>query len=968
MFRGGGEAVPNQYKGFSKLPENVQQKMNPALAKRYQQGGIASMMDPASMPQGNPMAGGQMDPAQMAMMEAEQAGRAQGEQLGAMVGQKTMAGLDQAEDFQGAIDALRGNSAPLEARYQELAGFVGNQDAMQTPESVLAMVQPTIMMTEEGAVDSGIGQLMQQITGNTAMETPDGQPTAMAEGVGSLMGVGQQPAEKKLLADGGAVQKYQLGGGVVPMTDYQTSQLPQYLQETQKFYKDILGDPQEQKKAMQANILFNLADRGLALAGGVDPRTGESMAGAPILSQLGRAGAGLGGQIGEQLAQQRALEQNIGLQALKSAEAKEAARLLAIQGERKITLEQANKIEQMNLNQLFNKDNMTSSQDHAKTLQAALFDHQKVLEDQKFNNLQLTKSQERDFQEKIIRIKTEINKNAVAVEHEQQVKMLGLKSEADINRDINNIEKSGEVQKDLTKLKAQLSSQESDIQRGHEVAQLATQIASKEKIALDSNELQILLQEKVQNFKLGENEKDRLFKASESALNRALQEGLQKDSQEFKFLFQEIANDFQLSESAQNRLFQANQNYFDRLQKDQLQASDQAFRQILADQNIELTISESAKDRALKSGTGYLERALKERGLSIQEATLQMNKDYNERIATVKELEAQALNLGKKSDTASMLYITNNVDGYNAGTLGITEKRLFEMVVENYTSPRYDHETGTTTSKGLPQEIRNSIETSRFNVAPPTVGGVGPTIEAANDQRVQNVENFQQNFEAQGGYGNEDARKSLISNIFKDGVVDLNSEYWSLVPTKLVEPDINYQDARGLLSAIPRTGVFLTRLGRDLFGGEPESGKQREFSEAETRIGNLHNKLLSLSNRNLEVVSGSDGRTLKSVQDQLAATIAPLKGKFTFSETMRDTLSGASSKLANQMQVLADVLEEYGGNSEGYTEAQVTKARNYMQDLVITTAEVLALKRAFDDGKRVLSQSSTSRGNNIFKK
>ena len=83
---------------------------------------------------------------------------------------------------------------------------------------------------------------------------------------------------------------------------------------------------------------------------------------------------------------------------------------------------------------------------------------------------------------------------------------------------------------------------------------------------------------------------------------------------------------------------------------------------------------------------------------------------------------------------------------------------------------------------------------------------------------------------------------------------------------------------------------------------------------------------------------------------------------------MRDTLSGASSKLANQMQVLADVLEEYGGNSKGYTEAQVTKARNYMQDLVITTAEVLALKRAFDDGNRVLSQSNTSRGNNIFTK
>ena len=158
MFRGGGEAVPNQYKGFSKLPENVQQKMNPTLAKKYQQGGIASMMDPASMPQGNPMAGGQMDPAQMAMMEAEQAGRAQGEQIGAMVGEQTMMGLDQADDFKGAIDAIRGNNAPLEARYQELSEYVGPQDAMQTPESVLALVQPVMVMA---SVDQGIGELAQ---------------------------------------------------------------------------------------------------------------------------------------------------------------------------------------------------------------------------------------------------------------------------------------------------------------------------------------------------------------------------------------------------------------------------------------------------------------------------------------------------------------------------------------------------------------------------------------------------------------------------------------------------------------------------------------------------------------------------------------------------------------------------------------------------------------------------------------
>ena len=37
-FKDGGE-VPSKFKGFSKLPEPVQQKMNPSLAKKYERGG-----------------------------------------------------------------------------------------------------------------------------------------------------------------------------------------------------------------------------------------------------------------------------------------------------------------------------------------------------------------------------------------------------------------------------------------------------------------------------------------------------------------------------------------------------------------------------------------------------------------------------------------------------------------------------------------------------------------------------------------------------------------------------------------------------------------------------------------------------------------------------------------------------------------------------------------------------------------
>ena len=35
----GGEAVPAKFKGFSKLPEKVQQKMDPDLAQKYEAGG-----------------------------------------------------------------------------------------------------------------------------------------------------------------------------------------------------------------------------------------------------------------------------------------------------------------------------------------------------------------------------------------------------------------------------------------------------------------------------------------------------------------------------------------------------------------------------------------------------------------------------------------------------------------------------------------------------------------------------------------------------------------------------------------------------------------------------------------------------------------------------------------------------------------------------------------------------------------
>lgn len=152
----------------------------------------------------------QMDPEmarQAGVLEkAEMEARATGEQLGAEYAQNMMAGIDGAQSTEDLINALRGNDKPLDARREELAGYVGQSDANQTPESVLAMVQPVIMMTEEGMMDSGIGALVQQIAGDVEMTTADGTPTDMGMGVGSLMTAGAQEAP--------APQNFRQGGEV----------------------------------------------------------------------------------------------------------------------------------------------------------------------------------------------------------------------------------------------------------------------------------------------------------------------------------------------------------------------------------------------------------------------------------------------------------------------------------------------------------------------------------------------------------------------------------------------------------------------------------------------------------------------------------------------------------------------------------------------------------------------------------
>ena len=133
------------------------------------------------------------------------------------------------------------------------------------------MVQPVIMMTEEGAMDSGIGNLMQQITGEVDMMTESGQPTDMGQGVGSLMmaGAPEAPAPQNF-RQGGAVQKFELGGAVAKLNldDVKTR-----YENLSPLFLDITSEGREQEAAERAKLdemMFysQLGQLGLNLASG----------------------------------------------------------------------------------------------------------------------------------------------------------------------------------------------------------------------------------------------------------------------------------------------------------------------------------------------------------------------------------------------------------------------------------------------------------------------------------------------------------------------------------------------------------------------------------------------------------------------------------------------------------------------------------------------------------------------------
>ena len=141
-----------------------------------------------------------------------------------------------AENAEQMMNMVRGDQATVEERRMELGEMVGPEDAAQTPESVLTLVQPVLMMASMDT--GGIGPMAQE-----AMNVP--VTGEMAGGIMSMAGGPPEPeggVPPVNFNQGGVVLRFDNGGGV--------SEEDFFLPTPEQLSRERSGDP-----ALGSNVL-----------------------------------------------------------------------------------------------------------------------------------------------------------------------------------------------------------------------------------------------------------------------------------------------------------------------------------------------------------------------------------------------------------------------------------------------------------------------------------------------------------------------------------------------------------------------------------------------------------------------------------------------------------------------------------------------------------------------------------------
>ena len=523
----------------SNLARNLRSRMDDVTTRMgiqgFQEGGMAMPMEqepPMPMPEQPPMpAGEQLDPNIVQQALTQAAGG--------------IGDLDQAQNYEEVMNTMRGDQATVEQRRQELAGVVGPQDAGQTPESVLTLVQPVMMLAN---VDQGIGELAQQEM-TQPMEGP------MAEGIMSTV-----PEPPMMEAGGNAPVNFNQGGEVRPIQNFalggdaKTSpfgNLPgrggELTREAFDLRRGLLSDPADlkrQKDLSQAQALFDIAQTAVTFAA---PMPGERPGMSPaerlalatsttkLPEKIGASAQALMDAEKEQKQQDKAVM----LSAIESGEKELAAELqraftsAEAQAQRDFELLKLDK--QLDFNKLENESNRAHEIRLVNERSKIQFGLAQYARDTSERGL-VIKGQ---LNERLARLNAELQATQATVAFERTLELQGVKT----LDQIKIIGVQTDQNKELAKYNNTLSQDSMLKQQKFQAAQNALDRAQKDKIQLNDQNFKKLMQEELNKFNMSENDKNRALNEAQFQVTAAFKErGL--DLQEGTLSIQAIAQAF----------------------------------------------------------------------------------------------------------------------------------------------------------------------------------------------------------------------------------------------------------------------------------------------------------------------------------------------------------------------------------------------------------------------------------------
>ena len=216
-------------------------------------------------------------------------------------GERAKNEIDDTNTYDELMRSIRGDDLSEADRRQELASYVGEKDAEETPDSVLTLVQPVMQMLDEGTANTGIGQIeegrematiaptQQDAEEMMAMNMPQ-QPVGVANGgymssfpnqnMGTQSLTASDNIDDRIMqnlqfermapgmmgyANGGQVQHFAPGGIAAKKAIYD----PLYMELMEGF-----NDPEQNK----GNTLMDISRLALAYGrGDIDPSEAGSM-------------------------------------------------------------------------------------------------------------------------------------------------------------------------------------------------------------------------------------------------------------------------------------------------------------------------------------------------------------------------------------------------------------------------------------------------------------------------------------------------------------------------------------------------------------------------------------------------------------------------------------------------------------------------------------------------------------------